>query len=142
MPMTSPSASNIGPPELPRLIGASVWIASTRLKPDVIESIERSVAETTPTLSELSWPKGLPIAATGSPTTTAARVAERHRADRVVGGIDLEDADVVEDVPADDLRRDALAVAELDVDACPRRPASRSASASPAVVMTCEFVRM
>ena len=34
------------------------------------ESIERWVAETTPTASELSCPKGLPIAATGSPTTT------------------------------------------------------------------------
>jgi hypothetical protein len=36
----------------------------------VSESIERRVAETTPTASELSWPNGLPIAATGSPTTT------------------------------------------------------------------------
>src|SRR6184192_1487298 len=33
------------------------------------------------------------------------------------GGIDLEDADVVEYVPADDLRRRAVAVLELDVDA-------------------------
>ena len=29
MPITRPRASNSGPPELPRLIGASVWIAST-----------------------------------------------------------------------------------------------------------------
>jgi hypothetical protein len=36
----------------------------------VSESIDRSVAETTPTASELSCPNGLPIAATGSPTTT------------------------------------------------------------------------
>jgi hypothetical protein len=36
---------------------------------DVSELMERSVAETTPTLSELSCPNGLPIAATGSPTT-------------------------------------------------------------------------
>ena len=28
MPITRPRASNSGPPELPRLIGASVWIAS------------------------------------------------------------------------------------------------------------------
>jgi hypothetical protein len=34
--------------------------------------MERSVAETTPTLSELSFPNGLPIAATGWPTTTCA----------------------------------------------------------------------
>jgi hypothetical protein len=31
IPITCPRASNIGPPELPRLMGASVWIASTRL---------------------------------------------------------------------------------------------------------------
>ena len=30
MPITRPRASNMGPPEFPRLIGASVWIASTR----------------------------------------------------------------------------------------------------------------
>ena len=35
------------------------------------ESTDRCVAETTPTPSEPAWPKGLPIAATGSPTTTA-----------------------------------------------------------------------
>ena len=35
------------------------------------DAIARSVWATTPTLSELSWLNGLPIAATGSPTTTA-----------------------------------------------------------------------
>ena len=29
MPMTLPSMSNSGPPELPRLIGASVWMKSS-----------------------------------------------------------------------------------------------------------------
>ena len=70
IPITRPRASNSGPPELPWLIAASVWIASTRLYCDVRESIERSVAETTPTLSELTFPNGLPIAATGWPTFT------------------------------------------------------------------------
>ncbi len=71
MPITRPEASNSGPPELPRLIGASVWIAFAIANPDVSESIERPVAETTPTESDVCWPNGLPIAATGSPTTTA-----------------------------------------------------------------------
>ena len=31
IPITRPRASKSGPPELPWLIGASVWIASTRL---------------------------------------------------------------------------------------------------------------
>ena len=35
------------------------------------EWIERPVAETTPTASELCLPNGLPIAATGDPTRTA-----------------------------------------------------------------------
>ena len=35
------------------------------------ERVDRAlVAETTPTANEVSWPNGLPIAATGSPTTT------------------------------------------------------------------------
>ncbi len=29
MPITSPSMSNSGPPELPRLMGASVWMKSS-----------------------------------------------------------------------------------------------------------------
>ena len=65
IPITSPRASNSGPPELPWLIGASVWIASTRLYCVVSEGIERRIAETTPTESESSLPNGLPIAATG-----------------------------------------------------------------------------
>ncbi len=31
MPITRPPASNSGPPELPRLMGASTWIASATL---------------------------------------------------------------------------------------------------------------
>ena len=44
-----------------------------------------------------------------------ARVAERHRAHRDDRRVDLEKPDVVEEVPADDLRGNALAVPELDV---------------------------
>ena len=72
IPITRPSPSNSGPPELPRLIGASVWIAFATAKPDVSESIDRPVAETTPTEREVCFPNGAPIAATGSPTTTRA----------------------------------------------------------------------
>ena len=71
IPITRPRASKSGPPEFPWLIGASVWIASGTEKLDVNESIERWTAETTPVASESAFPNGLPIAATGSPTTTA-----------------------------------------------------------------------
>ena len=57
MPSTRPDASSSGPPELPWLIAASVWIAPSILKP-VSESIERCVAETTPTDSDCSSPNG------------------------------------------------------------------------------------
>ena len=69
----------------------------------VSESIERPVAETTPTESEVCLPNGLPIAATGSPTTTRDGVAERDGRERVVGRRDADDADVAEEIPADDL---------------------------------------
>jgi hypothetical protein len=67
MPSTRPRLSSSGPPELPWLIAASVWIAPTVAKP-VSDWIERSSAETTPTESDWSSPNGLPIAATGAPT--------------------------------------------------------------------------
>ena len=73
IPITRPRESSSGPPELPWVIGASVWIASTIWKcATVSAAIERRTAETTPTASESWLPSGLPIAATGSPTTTAA----------------------------------------------------------------------
>ena len=68
MPSTRAPASSSGPPELPGLIEASVWIAPS-IWNLVSDSTERSVAETTPTESDCCSPKGLPIAATGWPTT-------------------------------------------------------------------------
>ena len=69
MPITCPWPSSSGPPELPGLIAASVWIASPILK-RVSESMLRSSADTTPIDSDWRSPNGLPIAATGSPTFT------------------------------------------------------------------------
>ena len=105
MPITRPRASSSGPPELPCVIGASVWIASTTLKREVREGIERRLDETTPTASESVLPNGLPIAATGSPTTTLLESPSGTRREREVGRIQLQDADVVVEVEADDLAR-------------------------------------
>ena len=58
------------------MIEASVWIAPS-IWNLVSDWIERSVAETTPTDSDLSSPNGLPIAATGCPTSTHSLVASR-----------------------------------------------------------------
>ena len=73
MPMTWPCALNSGPPELPGLTAASIWIAlvtvaSFALSPDV--DTGRSTAETMPVVTVLARPSGLPTAMTGSPTTT------------------------------------------------------------------------
>ena len=69
IPITSPAASISGPPELPGLIGASVWIAFSIVKP-FGALISRCTAETIPAVAVRSRPNGLPIATTGSPTWT------------------------------------------------------------------------
>ena len=60
-PTTWPAASISGPPELPWLIGASVWIASGIVSPSGAW-MSRPVALTIPAVIVLSSPKGLPIA--------------------------------------------------------------------------------
>ena len=74
-----------------------------------------------------------------------ARIAERERPQLVLARLDLQKPDVVEDVPPDDLRLDAVAVAKLDED-LGRRPCGPvsvpASSVSPAVVITWELVRM
>ena len=115
IPITLPSAPISGPPELPGLIEASVWIAPSILN-WVSESIERSVAETIPTESDCSSPNGLPIAATGAPTWTLVGVAELDRVQVEAVGVDLDQRDVGVGVEADDVGGDLVAVAELDVD--------------------------
>src|ERR1700730_16552771 len=66
MPMTSPCAETSGPPELPGLSAASVWITSSINRP-FFERKERPSAEMTPAVTLASKPKGLPIAIAISP---------------------------------------------------------------------------
>ena len=63
--MTSPRRFSSGPPELPGLIAASVWIISLQRRSVIGKS--RSVALTTPTVTVQPWSNGLPIAITQSP---------------------------------------------------------------------------
>ena len=70
MPITLPEASISGPPELPGLIAASVWITWEIEKP-LGAWIWRCSAETMPLVTVRSRPNGLPIATTGSPTWTS-----------------------------------------------------------------------
>ena len=70
IPIASPRMLQSGPPELPKLIEASVWMKSWNagVPPKMLRS-ERPVALTMPTVTEpRSWPSGLPIAIAQSPT--------------------------------------------------------------------------
>jgi hypothetical protein len=69
MPMTRPWESSSGPPELPGLIDASVWITSS-IRVPATDSISRPSALITPVVSVESRPNGLPIASTFCPTSS------------------------------------------------------------------------
>ncbi len=75
MPITWPCEFSSGPPELPWLIAASVWIAPKMLTPGCSDWIWRSIAETMPLVTVRVSPSGLPIATTGSPTRTSLELA-------------------------------------------------------------------
>ena len=81
-PTTSPRMLNSGPPLLPGLISASVWMkSSSGPTPST-----RSFAEMSPCETLRSSPKGLPMATTQSPDLEAVGVAEHHR--RQVGPVE------------------------------------------------------
>src|ERR1700726_498367 len=66
IPITSAADDTSGPPELPGLKPASVWITSLLVR-RFAERIERPSAETTPAVTVDSNPSGLPIATTSWP---------------------------------------------------------------------------
>src|ERR1700709_990653 len=66
MPITSEDDDTSGPPELPGLSAASVWITSSMVRP-LTDRIERPSAETTPEVTVDSKPKGVPMATTNWP---------------------------------------------------------------------------
>src|SRR5512132_2238525 len=73
MPITAPQRSTSGPPELPGLIGASVWIIGSSEMP----GSSRFIPLTIPRVIVWSSPIGLPIATTSSPTFTPAESPRR-----------------------------------------------------------------
>ncbi len=72
-PINRPELSNKGPPELPGLMGASVWIMPLAVCPDS-PAISRPSALTIPVVKVWSNPKGLPIAKTLCPTSRSCEV--------------------------------------------------------------------
>ena len=93
MPMTRPVASSSGPPELPGLIAASVWMTLSIVKP-LGALIWRCSAETTPVVSVRSRPNGLPIAIVGSPTCRPFEEPSAQRLQVDALGVDLQQREV------------------------------------------------
>ena len=114
IPITRPSASSSGPPELPLLIAASVWIAPSRPKL-AGDWIVRSSALTIPLVTVPARPNGLPIAITGSPTCTSIGVGELERLDVDVLAR-VEHRDVRRRVGADHVGLDLAAARVPDRD--------------------------
>src|SRR5213593_3737844 len=81
MPTTSPWEDTSGPPELPGLSAASVWITSSISRPERARS-DRPSAETTPVVTVDSKPSGLPMAITQLTALEQLGIAERRRRQR------------------------------------------------------------
>jgi hypothetical protein len=72
-PISRPNRSSSGPPELPGLIGASVWI-TPGIGVRTGDSIVRSSAEMIPCVMVRLSPNGLPMANAFWPTSRSAEV--------------------------------------------------------------------
>ncbi len=118
--MTTPSAFTSGPPELPGLIDASVWIMSTYAPPPSAWPIRlRPVALITPAVTLGSVlpsrnPYGLPIAIAHSPMMMSSELPSGATG-RLLR-VDLQHGEVVLLVDAEHLGRERLAVAHGDRD--------------------------
>ena len=113
IPMTAPVASSSGPPLLPGLIAASVWIRFVEAARRVSTSTVRPVAEMIPVVTVLVYvPSGEPMAIASWPTSMSRRLADRRR--RQAGRVDLDDREVGERVDAVDRALELAAVLELD----------------------------
>ena len=75
-PIRSPLISISAPPELPGLIGASVWMKYPRALPVAVP--DRARPDTMPLLTVWPTPKGLPMASTSSPTSTVSLSRNRR----------------------------------------------------------------
>ncbi len=80
MPTTSPDEVTSGPPELPGLSAASVWITLSISRPERVRN-ERPSALTTPAVTVHWKPKGLPIATTSWPTRNCRESPSRANAE-------------------------------------------------------------
>ena len=123
MPTTSPARSTSGPPELPGLIAASVWMAGYVVSWPACPSASGALptdtgrfrALTMPLVTVASRPNGEPIATTFSPTATCVErpIVAGVQAGHAVG---LDHGEVGQRVGADDGRLLGGAVVEVHRD--------------------------
>ena len=109
MPITRPRLSSSGPPLLPGLSAASVWITLSTRWPVMLRSVRPS-ALITPAVTVESKPNGLPIATTSWPDAQARRFAELGV--RQPRGVGLHDRDVGPWIGADHAAGDLAAVVQ------------------------------
>ncbi len=114
-PTTSPARLKVGPPELPRLIGASICRKSSYGP----APMSRCWAETMPAVTVPPRPNGLPTASTQSPTRA---FWEASFTIGEVAALDLEQGEVGLRIGADHLRVAGAAVVQRRSE--PRLPFS------------------
>ena len=114
-PMTWPRALRRGPPELPWLIGASVWITWSIVK-RFGAVMRRWSALMIPDVAVRSSPNGLPIATTRVADAHDVGVAEGKRSESTRRGLHAEDGEIGGRIGADDFGLDRVAVREAHGD--------------------------
>ena len=112
MPITSPCQLRSGPPELPGLMAASVWMASSMTSPS--GSCTWRMELTMPLGEGAGESEGIADRVNFLADLQIGRIAESHRLQ--VGSFDLDDGQVMRLVGADDGGLIFLAVVERDFD--------------------------
>ena len=113
MPMSSPAELSSGPPELPGLIEASVWIMS-RIVTSPAPTMLRPKALTMPVVTVWSKPNGLPMAMTFLADLEVVRRADRDRTQAGDLLAELEDGDVLRRIAADERGLDLFLIRQAD----------------------------
>ena len=101
-PIMSPSTLTSGPPELPGLIEASVWMKSVYVRSFSPRTL-RPRADTTPAVTVLDSPNGLPMATIGLADHQVGRGTEPDRGQGSAGLPDAQDRQVVVGIRSDDV---------------------------------------
>ena len=113
MPMISASMLSSGPPELPGLIDASVWMKSLKTRSSL--RMVRPRADRTPTVTVFLSPNGLPMAMTVSPIIRSDDVPSFAAGQRPLGA-HLEHREIILGVGAHDIGVELAPVGQYHVD--------------------------